>query len=250
MRRVIAIVLLLSAICLLAGCNREYTPDPAVREYLNNGMTAEKAYAQLATATYTETRTIQNKQGDVRGTFRSEVSIDKTDESNLGMTIHTVYDGDCIEDDNLIEMKATLAKTDGTYKYTVEKTFVGGASPSETVEEMEEQDARNLVVAVVYTDNSVYDEGLYYGDLYMLRIYRFPPESFYVDEEEDLCVFDEGMLIKDYYDLEDVELHQLTKINRLGLLVYNYEKYIGIKSDYVLISETTPTYTYLDTEDK
>ena len=136
MRRVIAIVLLLSAICLLAGCNREYTPDPAVREYLNNGMTAEKAYAQLATATYTETRTIQNKQGDVRGTFRSEVSIDKTDESNLGMTIHTVYDGDCIEDDNLIEMKATLAKTDGTYKYTVEKTFVGGASPSETVEEM------------------------------------------------------------------------------------------------------------------
>lgn len=247
MKRKLAIILLLIlVVCLLASCNREYEPAPAVKEYLNNGMTAEQAYAQLATASYTETRTLQNKQGEVKGTFRSEVNLDKTDADNLKLTIHSVYEGECVEEENLTEMKSTLIKVDGKYKYTVEKTPVGSDKPTVTVETMEEEDAQNLIVAIVYTDNSMYDEGLYYGDLFMLRIFRFPPESFYVDTENNLCVFDEGMLIKEYFDMEDVELHQITKINTLGLLVYNYEKYVATKSDYVLISETVPSYTYIE----
>ena len=93
------ILLLVLTVCLFAACSREYTPDPAVKQYLNNGMTAEKAYTQIARASYVETRTLQNKAGDVRGSFRSEVSLDKTDADNLKLTIHSVYEGDCVEDD-------------------------------------------------------------------------------------------------------------------------------------------------------
>ena len=246
MKRKFAIVLLLVlTICLLAGCEKEYTPNPAVKEYLNNGMTAEKAYSQINTASYVETRTLLNKNGDVRGTFRSEVSLDKSDKDDLKLTIHSVYEDECVGEDNVTELTANLAKVEGTYKYTVEKTLVGSDKPTVTVEDMKQEDAQNLIIAIIYTDNGAYDEGLYYGDLFMLRIFRFPPESFYVDTEENLCVFDEGMLIKDYFDLEDVELHQVTKINQLGLLTYNYEKYIGTKSDYVLESKTIAQYGYV-----
>ena len=238
------ILLLVLTVCLFAACSREYTPDPAVKQYLNNGMTAAKAYEKIATANYVEIRTLQNKLGEVRGRFRSEVSLDKTDADNLKLTVHSVFEGESIEDD-VTEMTATLAKLDGEYKYTVEKTLTNKSEPVITVEDMKQEDAQNLVVAIIYTNNGAYDEGLYYGDLFMLRIFRFPPESFYVDTENDLCVFDEGMLIKDYFDLEDVELYQITKINRLGLLTYNYEKYVGTKSDYLLISETTAHYDYL-----
>ena len=245
MKKKITIVLLLVLIiCLSTGCERGYTPNPAVREYLNNGMTAERAYEQIATASYVETRSIQNKLGKVSGAFRSEVSLDKSDKNNLKLTIHSFYEGECIEDD-VIEMQSTLAKVDGVYKYTVVKTFVDSSEPIVTVREVSEDDSLNLAVAIIYTDNGSYDEGLYYGDLFMLRIFRFPPESFYVDTEANLCVFDEGMLIKEYFDLEDVELHQVTKINKLGLLTYNYEKYVGTVSDYVLISETTANYGFV-----
>lgn len=243
-RKVSTILLFVLVICLFVGCEREYTPDPAVREYLNNGMTAAHAYEQIATASYVETRTLQNKLGEVRGTFRSEVSLDKTDKDNLKLTIHSVYEGECIEEENVTELRSTLAKVDGVYKYTVEKTPVGSNKPMVAVRDMKEEDAQNLIVAIIYSDNGSFDEGLYYGDLFMLRIFRFPPESFYVDTEANLCVFDEGMLIKEYFDLEDVELHQITKINQLGLLTYNYEKYIGTQSDYVLISETVASYEY------
>ena len=238
------ILLLLFVLCLFAACERKYDPDPAVKEYLNNGMTAAKAYEQINTAAYTETRSIQNKNGDVSGTFRSEVTLDKSNADDLKLTIHSVYEGECIEND-VSEMTATLEKVDGAYKYTVEKLRVGSDEPNVTVEDMQQEDAQNLIVTIIYTDNGAYNEGLYYGDLFMLRIFRFPPESFYVDTEQNLCVFDEGMLIKDYQGLEDVELHQVTKINQLGLLTYNYEKYIGTKSDYVLESVTTAHYEYV-----
>ena len=246
MKRKLSIILLLVlTICVLVSCEREYTPDPAVREYLNNGMTAAKAYSQIDTVYYEETRSLQNKAGETRGKFYSEVSMDKSDKDNLKLAIHSVYEGECIEADNVREINSTLERIDGAYVYTVEKTHVGSDVPVVTHQNMSIEDAQNLIIAVIYTDNGAYDEGLYYGDLFMLRIFRFPPESFYVDTENDLCVFDEGMLIKEYYDLEDVELHQLTKINKLGLLTYNYEKYIGTKSDYVLVSETVASYGYV-----
>ncbi len=240
-----AILLLLAVLCMFAACSKEYDPDPAVKEYLNNGMTAEQAYSRIATATYTETRTLQNKQGVTKGNFFSEVFLDKTDENNLRVKIHSVYEGECVEEDKVTDMTAELSFSEGKYVYTVTKKLLDSDVPVVTKEIMETEDAQNLLVAIIYTDNGAYSEGLYYGDLFMLRIFRFPPESFYVDTEENLCVFDEGMLLKEYYDLEDVELHQVTKINSLGLLMYNYEKYVGTKSDYVLISEITPTYTYL-----
>ena len=243
-RKLSIILLLLLTLFALVACDREYKPDPAVKEYLNNGMTAEKAYSQIDTVYYEETRSIQNKAGETRGKFYSEVSMDKSDKNNLKLSVHSEYEGECIED-NVVEVNSTLERVDGAYVYTVEKTHQGLELPVVTSENMSEEDAQNLIIAIIYTDNGAYDEGLYYGDLFMLRIFRFPPESFYVDTENDLCVFDEGMLIKEYFDLEDVELHQVTKINKLGLLTYNFEKYIGTKSDYVLVSETTASYGYV-----
>ena len=154
--------------------------------------------------------------------------LDKTDENNLRVKIHSVYEGECVEEDKVTDMTAELSFSEGKYVYTVTKKLLDSDVPVVTKEIMETEDAQNLLVAIIYTDNGAYSEGL-----------------FYVDTEENLCVFDEGMLLKEYYDLEDVELHQVTKINSLGLLMYNYEKYVGTKSDYVLISEITPTYTYL-----
>lgn len=243
-RKFVTIVVLLLAICLFAGCEREFTPDPAVREYLNNGMTAEKAYDQIAKVSYTETRSLVNTNGEV-GTFYSEVHLDKSDPDNLSLTIHAVYTGECVDEDEVTETTSVLAKReDGTYAYTVTKRFTDGKSMvNEDV--METSDARNLATAIVYSDNGVYDEGLYYGDLFMLRIFRFPSESFYVDVDNDLCVFDEGMLIKDYMDLQDVKLYQVTKINHLGLLVYNSEMYVATQSDYVMTSVLIPTYEYV-----
>ena len=250
MKKKLAILLLFAAVIfVMAACEREYTPDPAVKEYLNNGMSAINAYDHIAKASFVETRSVKNKAGEVHGSYRSEISMDKSDPNNLGLEIHTVFSGECIQDDRVVEMTSTLVKINGEYRYTVSKLYEGGTKPVVTVEVMEAEDAENLLVAIVYTDNGSYSEGLYYGDLFMLQIFRFPSESFHIDEEADLCVFDEGMLIKEYYDLEDVELHQVTKINRLGLLEYNSERYVGTKSDYVMESETVPTYEYVQSED-
>ena len=229
-----------SWICIIAAA-----PFAALGFVKYNGMTAEKAYERIATASYTEVRTLSDKQDAVKGTFRSEVYLDKSNADDLKLTIRSVYEGECIEEENITEMHATLVKSEGEYLYTVEKMPVGSDKPTVTTETMKAEDAQNLLATIIYTDNEVYDEGLYYGDLFMLRIFRFPAESFYVDAENGLCVFDEGMLIKEYYDMEDVQLYQTTKINDLGLLVYNKERYVATKSDYVLTSETTPTYTYL-----
>lgn len=248
MRKKLVIVILLVAAVLLVACEKEYEPDPAVREFLNNGMTAEKAYARIATAAYTEIRTISDKQGTIKGSFCSEIFMDKSDEDNLSLTIHSVYEGECVEDDKVVEMTSTLVKEEGDYKYRVSKTFDGNAELQVTVETMQAEDARNLISAIIYQDNGAYSAGLYYGDLFMLRIFRFPAESFFVDTEQNRCVFDEIMLFKEYYDLEDVTLRQRTEINELGLLMYNKEVYEATKSDHVLTSEITPSYTYLPIE--
>lgn len=246
MKKKFAIVLLLLFVVIaVAGCQKEYTPDPAVREFLNTGLTAEKAYAKLATAKYTEVRTLLNKQGEQTGKLVTEVYLDKRDVNNLGLTIHNTYEGKAIESSNVIEMTSVLSKQDGEYVYTVTKVYNNLSQPEVTTEQMADSDASNLVVAIIYSDNGAYDEGLYFGDLFMLRIFRFPPESFYVDTVNNLCVFDEGMLIKDYGDVGDVTLHQLTKINVLGLLVYNYERYESVQSDYVMTCELAPEYEYL-----
>ena len=43
-----------------------------------------------------------------------------------------------------------------------------------------------------------------------------------------------------------VRLYQTTKINRLGLLEYDYEKYVGEDSDRIVISEVIAQYKYVN----
>lgn len=245
-KKLVIVLALLLIVLAFAGCERDFTPDPAVREFLNTGLTAEKAYNSIAKASYTETRTLQNKQGVVKAQFVSEVSLDKSDEDNLYLYIHTVFSGDYIEN-NVAERTSTLSKVDGVYEYRVTTKFASTGTTNQTKEVVDEEDAINLITAIIYVDNGAYAEGLYYGDYFMLRIFKFPAESFYVDTEENLCVFDEGMLIVGYEDIGDVKLFQVTKINELGLLVYNSERYESVDKDYVMTCEIVPQYEYKTT---
>ena len=249
MKKKLVLVLVLLLIALtFTGCERDFTPDPAVREFLNTGLTAEKAYSRIAKASYTEERTLQNKQGQIKGQLNTEVKLDKSDEDNLYLYIHATFSGDYVEE-KVVERTSILSKVDGSYQYCVETVYENVSEPKKTTETMKEEDAVNLITAVIYVDNGVYAEGLYYGDYFLLRIFKFPAESFYVDVEQNLCVFDEGMLIKGYDDIGEVKLFQVTKINELGLLVYNSERYESVESDYVMTCEIIPTYEYKTTAD-
>ena len=42
----------------------------------------------------------------------------------------------------------------------------------------------------------------------------------------------------------NVHLHQISKINSLGLLVSNYERYESVDSDLVLLSELSAEYSF------
>ena len=77
-KRLVIIAVLLLIVLTFAGCEKTFTPDPAVREFLDTGLTAEKAYSRIAKAGYKETRTVQNKAGEIKGQLISEVQIDKS----------------------------------------------------------------------------------------------------------------------------------------------------------------------------
>ena len=238
---IVLVVLLITVV--FAGCDPKYTPDPAVEQYLNTGLTGEKAYAALSKASYTEARTIQDKQGNIKGSFTSEVQIDKTDRDNLFLSSHQLFEGDYIEN-NIAETTSTLVRQQDSYVYTVVTTYASTGNQITNSEKFDDDNAVALVQSIVYSNNEVYDEGLYYGDLFMLRIYRYPAETFYIDEEENLCVFDAKIYIRQD-STGDIKLYQTTKINELGLLVYNSEKYESVKNDYVMTCEIIPTYEYV-----
>ena len=245
MKKLTVIVLLVLLITVvLAGCDPKYTPDPAVEQYLNSGLTGEKAYAAITKAGYIEYRTIQDKQGNIKGTYKSEVQIDKSDKDNLFLSIHQQFTGEYVEN-SVEETTSTLTKGENGYVYTVVRKLTISATPTTNSEQMETSDAEAFVQSIVYSNNEVYDEGLYYGDLFMLRIYRYPAESFYIDED-NLCVFDAKIYIRQD-STGNIKLYQTTKINELGLLVYNYEKYESVSNDYVMTCEIIPTYEYATT---
>ncbi len=244
MRRTVNIVVLMLALLLVfVGCEKNYTPDPSVEQFLNTNISGKKAYDSLKSAHYTTNITVQNKKGETNGTESTEVFLDITDSKNLVMEMHQKFSGSRIKDD-ITSVDVILKRVDGKYIY--DATTV--TSESKNVKtEMKDEDAEKLVETFIYSDNGAYDEGgLYYGDLFMIRIYKFPPESFYVDEENKLCVFDEKMVME-REDTGKVRLYQTTKINELGLLVSEYEKYESVDGDIVMIVEMQPEYAYITT---
>lgn len=243
MKRTATLIVALFAILLVfAGCSSQYTPDPAVEQYLNTGLTAEKAFEQLAKASYAtiETRT---DNGVEIGKTVTEVAIDVADKDNMSMQTHITYSGECVEN-AIVDVVTDLQKTDGTYFYNVVTTYNNDKKPSTQVQKMDEQQAMDLIKAVVYLDNGAYDEGgLYYGDYFMMIIYQYPPEFFYIDEQ-NLLVFD-GKLYIPREDIGDVMVEQNVKINELGLIISESEKWQGVNSSLVVTSETTPHYEFI-----
>lgn len=248
MKKKIAILFVILAICLcFAGCEKKYTPDPAVEQFLNTGLTAKAAYDKIGKASYVTTITVLDDDTET-GTNVVEVQFDKTDKDNLYYSIHQTYTGIYVSD-NVVEMTATLQKSDGKYVYTVVSHLSNKDYPTTKSENVDEQFAIDLITALVYVENGVfYEGGLYYGDYFMQRIYRYPAKSFYVDEQLNLCVFQEKMWFETS-DLGQVLLNQTIKINPIGLIEYFYEKYESVDKGTVMISETVPTYEYVDTQD-
>lgn len=232
-------ILLLALLSLFAACEKNYVPNPAVEEYLNSGLTAERAFNQIATVNYTTVEISAKKNGEEQGKQTSVVSFDVSDKENLALTMHQTYSGTYVSD-GVTEQTTTIVKSSGGYLYATETNIESKNKSQEVTAEF----ALDLITSLVYKDNGAYNgSGLYYGDLFMLKIYKFPAESFYVDTENDLCVFDDKMLII-REDVGNIRLYQTTKINRLGLLLSNYEKYESEDNDQVLISEVKVTYEF------
>lgn len=242
MKKSALVILLILVIVVFAGCEPHYTPDPAVEQYLNTGLTAEKAFARLNKAGYTEERTTLNKQEQQTAKTTVNVQADYSDRENVTLVIEQSYEGNDVVD-GIEHSLAVLQRNDeGKYVYTTTSKHSGSDEPSVKREEMSDADAFALAQSIVFSNNEVYDEGLYYGDLFMLYIYQYPAKLFYVDSD-NLCVFDAKLLIP-RADV-DIKMTQLTKINQYGLLVYSYEKYQRADDEIVLISEITPSYEYL-----
>lgn len=245
MKKILALVLTLLILAVaLVGCEKDYVPDPAVEQYLNSGLTAQKAFETLSSVSYETTTTIFNKSGEQQGKYVNKVQFDISDKDSVTLSIINTYSGSLIEE-GVTEQTVTLSKQGEKYVYET----VTNVPSKNSSKEIDSQVAIDLITSLVYVDNGAYDSsGLYYGDIFMLKIYKFPAKSFYVDEQEDLCVFDEKMLIlRD--DLGNVRLYQTTKINRLGLLMSSYEKYESVDQDYVMVSEISATYNYVQNDD-
>jgi len=242
MKKIFAIILLCTLFAVtFAGCEKKYVPDPAVEQFLNSGLTAQKAYDKLANVSYSSVSVTQNKSGEEQGRQTDDVVIGLSDKKNLSLTIDQTFSGSYVVN-GVTNQRISLIKSASGYVYKKETNV-----PAKNEERgVDEQFANDLVRSLIFTDNGSYsDSGLYYGDMFMLKIYKYPPESFYVDAELDLCVFDEKMLII-REDIGNVRLYQTTKINRLGLLIYNKEKYEGVEGDTVLINEVNAAYKYLE----
>lgn len=245
MKKTLTLVLtLLILLAALVGCEKDYVPDSAVEQYLNSGLTAQKAFDALSSVSYQTITTVLNKNGDEQGKQVNNVQFDVSDRDSVTLSMTNVYSGSLIEE-GVTEQTVTLSKQGDKYVYQT----VTNVPSKNSSKEIDSQVAIDLITALVYMDNGAYDaSGLYYGDIFMLKIYKFPAKSFYVDEEEDLCVFDEKMIIlRD--DLGDVRLYQTTKINRLGLLMSSYEKYESVNQDYVMVSEIVANYNYVQNND-
>lgn len=238
-KRLVAVALGIALILSLAGCGKKTTPDPAVEAYLNTEISAQKAFDAVTRVEYTVTQKQQSKAGNESGSYIFHISIDKSDPDNMRLEIIQDFYGDYIEE-NISQKRVLLERVDGQYLYT---TWNGS---EERQEEVDDQFVVDYITSYFYRNNNAFNEGgLYYGDFFMLYIYKYPASSFSVDTENNLCIFDEKMDIRDE-ETGNVHLHQISKINSLGLLISNYERYESVDSDLVLLSELSAAYTYRD----
>lgn len=242
MKRIAIVLIVLLSALTLAGCEETYTPDPAVEQYLNTGLTAEKAFDKLDGASYTTVETKQNKQGQILGKTVTEVAIDVADKNNMSMEMNVVYSGENVKD-KIVSVRTDLRKTEGVYVYNTETSYSDKDKPVASAKEMDEKEATDLIRSVVYLDNGTYDEGgLYYGDYFLMIIYKYPTEFFYIDED-NLLVFDAKLyLVRD--DIGDVKVLQKVKINDMGLIISESENWESVKEDLVITSETVPVYNF------
>lgn len=240
MKKLAIVIILLALLFSFASCEQKYVPNPAVEEYLNGGQTAEKAFDKIAKVSYETTEITSNKNGDEQGRKTSKVAFDVTDKGSLKLTMAQTYSGIYV-DEGVTERTNTLEKSGEGYLYKTVTNVEAKNSSREITSEV----ALDLITALIYKDNGAYNGGgLYYGDVFMLKIYKFPPESFYVDTDSDLCVFDEKMVVT-REDVGNVRLTQITKINRLGLLTYDCEKYESDSVDRILTSEVIVEYEFV-----
>lgn len=234
--RVLAIVAVI-ALLFCTGCSRQTEPDPEVEAFLNTGISAEKAYESVTKVEYTVHQSQQNKAGEETGGYDLHVKIDKSNPDALYLEYEQKLFGDAIEDGVSVK-GATIALVDGKYIYTT----VNGEQTKQ--QEAEEQFVKDYITSFFYKNNGVYNEGgLYYGDFFMLYIYKYPESSFSVDKENAQCVFNEKMNIA-YEQTGNVRLHQIAKINAYGLLNSNYERYESVDQDMVLVSELKASYSF------
>lgn len=232
------VVFLFVLMVALSACSSATTPAPEVEAFLNTGVSAQGAFETIKTASYTTSISYETKDGQVKGTSEYRMEMNKEDPQRLQLTLDRSFTGVNVVD-GVETQTITLEKdeTTGMYHYT---TVVNG---EKTVEEVDDTFALDFVTSLIYQNNGVYNEGgLYYGDFFMLYIYKYPTESFYVSEDGKSCVFDEKMFMS-REDVGDVYLYQTTKINSLGLMTYDYERYEGVEADYMIISQTNAAYT-------
>ena len=241
-KKLTILILILVLTVVFAGCERQYDPDPAVEQYMSIGMTAEGAFAKIAKVAYTTTITVQDKAENIKGTNVLEVEFEKGED--VVYFARQTYTGTLVAD-KVTEVTVNMSKNEDGYIYDTYTKHQGAQDAVHETKQVEDSFALDLITALVYVNNGAYNEGgLYYGDFFMQRIYRYPPRSFHVDEEQNLCVFDEKMKFE-MNGVGEVRLYQTIKINEFGLVVYFYERYESVENDYVMISETIPHYDYV-----
>ncbi len=233
--------LLIFCLSLIAGCQKSYKPDPEVEEYLNGDISAQNAMNAVKTANYTVKETKSKFDGTVTGTSVTEVFIDLTDKNSRVVRIKITTDGD-YSDGKTKESLVTIKRENSVYVH--QKTENGKTETKEVTEDF----ATDYVTKLFFTFNDAYYEGgLYYGDYFRLYIYKYPSQFFFVDKENDLCAFHQARFVE-YKDVGKVTFVQKTKINRLGLLRFNEERYESEEKDFSLVSTLNADYVYFETK--
>lgn len=235
-KKAIPAMICLLLLLLSLGCGEEKTvPDPAVEAFLNTELSGEKAIKAVNAVSYTVTETRENKAGEELGRTEYAVTIDKGDGENLYLHILRTFSGTAVED-GITRTETTLQRGAEGYVYTTCR------NEEVQTEAVDETFAMDYVNSFFFTDNGAYKEGgLYYGDFFLLYIYKYPATSFHV--EGDTCVFDEKMEVYEGDGLP-VLLHQRAVIDGYGLLQQEYERFESQEQDVVLVSRLEAGYEY------
>ena len=80
MKKALILLVLLPAVFLLVGCEEKYTPDPEVEQYLNTGLTPDKAFEKISAVSYTTTNIVRDADGNQTGQNVVYVHFDVSDE--------------------------------------------------------------------------------------------------------------------------------------------------------------------------